>query len=310
MRARFSRLYVSSCWISTPTTSTLTRRLSLFESFQWWPLHEHGREDPPARRLHHRLHHRVGSGGSSDPQQPVSLPPGEPATSVKIWDTQTGERVIAHLFFFKYTMSLKSWIKCESGAFFFLTFFAVFHLADHPQLWDVWKQEQHHQFERGFSCGGGSIKVRDRSVFKDVVSVSTLFSESNPPPPHLCLPGSSLCTVSCTQSPHGVPPRLLFRATAPFSSSSPSCLGIWKARGDQCFVLDCTAAVFLLQLCAVLNSFTGLLCGPPRDYSFLSRARTSSPNARVEDSSSRQGVAFSVKALQAISWALWCIYCL
>lgn len=131
-----------------------------------------------------------------------------------------------------------------------------------------------------------------------------------PPPPHLCLPGSSLCTVSCTQSPHGVPPRLLFRATAPSSSSSPSCLGIWKARGDQCLVLDCTAAVFLLQLCAVLNSFTGLLCGPPRDYSFLSRARTSSPNARVEDSSSRQGVAFSVKALQAISWALWCIYCL
>ena len=55
---------------------------------------------------------------------------------------------------------------------FFLVFFAVmliltvFYPPDHSQLWDVWKQEQHHQSERGFSCGGGSIKVRDRSVFK------------------------------------------------------------------------------------------------------------------------------------------------
>ena len=65
----------------------------LFRHLQRRTLHEHGREDPPARRLHHRLHHRVGSGGSSDPQQPVPLPPGEPATGVKIWDSQAGERL-------------------------------------------------------------------------------------------------------------------------------------------------------------------------------------------------------------------------
>lgn len=193
MRARFSRLYVSSCWISTPTTSTLTRRLSLFESFQRWPLHEHGREDPPARRLHHRLHHRVGSGGSSDPQQPVSLPPGEPATSVKIWDTQTGERGIAHhLFFFKYTMSLKSWIKCERGAFFsqvFLLYFilqitlsygmfenksniinlkGVFPVEEDPSRWEIvlylkaWSPFQH--FSANLTPPPSSLSSRFKSV--------------------------------------------------------------------------------------------------------------------------------------------------
>lgn len=41
-----------------------------------------------------------------------------------------------------------------------------------------------------------------------------------------CLAGSSQCTVSCTQTPPGVPLRLSSEATAPFSSSSPSSLGI------------------------------------------------------------------------------------
>lgn len=310
MRARFSRLYVSSCWISTPTTSTLTRRLSLFESFQWWPLHEHGREDPPARRLHHRLHHRVGSGGSSDPQQPVSLPPGEPATSVKIWDTQTGERVIAHHLFFLNTRWVWSHESSVREVLFFSQVFLLYFILQITLSYGMFENKSNI-----INLKGVFPVEEDPSRWEIVLYLKTWspfqhFSANLTPPPHLCLPGSSLCTVSCTQSPHGVPPRLLFRATAPFSSSSPSCLGIWKARGDQCLVLDCTAAVFLLQLCAVLNSFTGLLCGPPRDYFFLSRARTSSPNARVEDSSSRQGVAFSVKALQAISWALWCIYCL
>lgn len=71
--------------------------------------------------------------------------------------------------------------------------------------------------------------------------------------------------------------------------------------GTSVLVLDRTAAVLLLQLCAVFNSFTGLLCGPPRDYSFLSAARTSPHNVLVEDPSSRQEAAFSVKLLQAIS---------
>lgn len=130
------------------------------------------------------------------------------------------------------------------------------------------------------------IQWRDRFI-----SVWRLFSKSNSDL-IFCLPGSSLCTVSCIQTPHGVHLRLPFRVTAPFSSSSPSCLGIWKARGDQCLVLDRAAAVFLLQLCAVFNGFTGLLCGPPLDYSFLSGARTSSHNVRVEDTSSRAGSSF------------------
>lgn len=190
---------------------------------------------------------------------------------------------------------MKSWINVR--VVFFLCcscFFAVFHLSDHPQLWDVWKQEQHHQFERGFSRGGGSIKVRETVLhsmtWHRFISVWRLFSNSDLL--IFCLPGSSLCTVSCIQTPHGVHLRLPFRVTAPFSSSSPSCLGIWKARGDQCLVLDRAAAVFLLQLCAVFNGFTGLLCGPPLDYSFLSGARTSSHNVRVEDTSSRAGSSF------------------
>lgn len=44
----------------------------------------------------------------------------------------------------------------------------------------------------------------------------------------------------------------LLGSTAPFSSSSPLSLGICQACGDQCFlVLDCAAAVFSLQWCAV-----------------------------------------------------------
>lgn len=102
--------------------------------------------------------------------------------------------------------------------------------------------------------------------------------------------------MSCTQTPRGVLPRFPIRATAPFSSSSPSCLGIWKARGDQCLVLDHVAAVFLLQWCMVFNSFTGLLCGPPRDSSFLSGARASSRIMGYgRRTSALQEVAFIVK---------------
>ncbi len=53
--------------------------------------------------------------------------------------------------------------------------FAVFCPPDHSQLWDVWKQEQHHQFERGFFCGGRSITVRDSSAFKDVAQFFNTF---------------------------------------------------------------------------------------------------------------------------------------
>lgn len=61
-------------------------------------------------------------------------------------------------------------------------------------------------------------------------------------------------------------------------------------------VLDHVAAVFLLQWCMVFNSFTGLLCGPPRDSSFLSGARTSSRIMRYgRRTSAQQEVAFIVK---------------
>lgn len=45
----------------------------------------------------------------------------------------------------------------------------------------------------------------------------------------------------------------------------------------------------------VINSFTGLLCGLIWDYFFPSKAMTSSANARIEDSSFWQEVAFNVK---------------
>ena len=50
-----------------------------------------------------------------------------------------------------------------------------------------------------------------------------------------------------------------------------------RLAGTSVLVLDRTAAVLLLQLCAVFSSFTGLLCGPPRDYSFLSAGRDLAP---------------------------------
>lgn len=61
-------------------------------------------------------------------------------------------------------------------------------------------------------------------------------------------------------------------------------------------VLDHVAAVFLLQWCMVFNSFTGLLCGPPRDSSFLSGARASSRIMGYgRRTSALQEVAFIVK---------------
>lgn len=94
--------------------------------------------------------------------------------------------------------------------------------------------------------------------------------------------GLSLCTVCCTRTPRGAPLWLLFKATAPFSSSSPSCLGIWKARGDQCFVLDREAAVFcyssdrsllvLLGCCAVrFGTLSSCVTPGPRPMTFWRR---------------------------------------
>lgn len=61
-------------------------------------------------------------------------------------------------------------------------------------------------------------------------------------------------------------------------------------------VLDHVAAVFLLQWCMVFNSFTGLLCGPPRDSSFVSGARAPSRIMGYgRRTSALQEVAFIVK---------------
>ena len=168
----------------------------------------------------------------------------------------------------------------------------IFHRPDHPQLWDVWKQEQHHQFERGFFGGGGSITVR--KSFCSGKSSQRLHVQSSDPA-SVSSVGSSLCTVSCTQTPRGVRLRLSSRATAPFSSSSPSCLGIWKAGGDPCLTSDCAAAVFSPQIRAVFSSLFGLLCGPIWDYYFLFRAWTCHRSDWIEGTSSGQEVAFSVK---------------
>lgn len=40
-----------------------------------------------------------------------------------------------------------------------MQFFIQFYL-DYTELWNVWKQEEYHQHERGFLCWGGPIQVR------------------------------------------------------------------------------------------------------------------------------------------------------
>lgn len=92
----------------------------------------------------------------------------------------------------------------------------------------------------------------------------------------------------------------------------PRRLGIWKARGDQRFVLDRVAAAFFLQWRAVFNGFTGLLCGPPLDFvpSCLEPERRPLILGRKIPAYFGEEVAFSVELLQAICWALWCMCCL
>lgn len=98
-----------------------------------------------------------------------------------------------------------------------------------------------------------------------------------------CVPGLSLCTVCCTQTPLGARFRLPTRWPAPLVSSSPPCLGIWKAGGDPCLVSDCDVTVFLFQWHTDSDSFTGLLCGPPWDVSFLCGVLASSPGIGAEE---------------------------
>lgn len=57
----------------------------------------------------------------------------------------------------------------------------VFYLADHSQLRHVWKQEQHHQPERGFYCGGRSIKVRSIVLCARKWSLFSLLANLTPP---------------------------------------------------------------------------------------------------------------------------------
>lgn len=229
---------LSSACRSCAVCLEMTHHVSL--SFQWRSLHEHGGENPSPRRLHHRLHHRVGARGPADPQQPVPLPPGEPATGAEIWDSQTGEML--------------TWPSVRR--------FALHRPAPvRPSL--LSRSRFHCCSSRRSPSVMGCLKTRAiSSIWKGLFlwrrthpgerAVSGLIPSHGfdlrlpaklTPPSSFCLPGSSRCTVSCTQTPRGVPLRLPFRATAPFSSSSPSCLGIWKAQGDQCSVLDRAAAV-------------------------------------------------------------------
>ncbi len=128
--------------------------LTLLFLWQWWPFHEHCREDPSSWWLHHRLHHRVSSWGPFDPKQLVPFSLGEPATGVQIRSTQTGEEVDTGTFD---TGSVKCSIIVLTQCLIFIVF--IFNL-DYIELWNVWKQEEYHQHERGFLCWGGLIQVR------------------------------------------------------------------------------------------------------------------------------------------------------
>uniref|UniRef100_A0A8D1SWA0 LFNG O-fucosylpeptide 3-beta-N-acetylglucosaminyltransferase n=1 Tax=Sus scrofa TaxID=9823 RepID=A0A8D1SWA0_PIG len=48
------------------------------------PLHEHGRADPAAGRLYHRLHRGGSAGRAPHPQWALPLPPGEPAAGAHL----------------------------------------------------------------------------------------------------------------------------------------------------------------------------------------------------------------------------------
>uniref|UniRef100_U3I3N5 LFNG O-fucosylpeptide 3-beta-N-acetylglucosaminyltransferase n=1 Tax=Anas platyrhynchos platyrhynchos TaxID=8840 RepID=U3I3N5_ANAPP len=86
-------IYIGKPSLDRPIQAT--ERIS--ENKMRGPLHEHGGEDPPARRLHHRLHHRVRAGRQAHPEQPLPLAPGEPPPGAQDGDPQTGDTKLRHV---------------------------------------------------------------------------------------------------------------------------------------------------------------------------------------------------------------------
>ncbi|XP_041893149.1 beta-1,3-N-acetylglucosaminyltransferase lunatic fringe isoform X1 [Corvus kubaryi] len=113
-------IYIGKPSLDRPIQAT--ERIS--ENKMWGSLHEHCREDPPARRLHHRLHHRVCAGREAHPEQPLPLAPGEPPPGAQVGDPQTGD----------------------------------------TELWHVRKQAQLHPHEGSLFCRGGPIQVPLRAL--------------------------------------------------------------------------------------------------------------------------------------------------
>lgn len=75
----------------------ILRKLSLDTvvlCFQFGEFHQHSREDPTSRWLHHRLHHRGAVGGRFDAHAPFPLSPGEPAEAAHWFCAGAGEREV------------------------------------------------------------------------------------------------------------------------------------------------------------------------------------------------------------------------
>lgn len=118
---------------------------------------------------------------------------------------------------------------------------------DYIELWNVWKQEEYHQHERGFLCWGGPIQVRQVPNTLDhiwilLLSIFVCMYKSNLS--FFSLSGLSQCTVCCTQTLRGALLRLPIRWLAPLLYPRPSLPRYLKGMRDQCGIGPCGRCVY------------------------------------------------------------------
>lgn len=168
-------------------------------------------------------------------------------------------------------------------------------LSDHPELWDVRKQEQHHQSERGVSCRGGSIEVRRWSERRRAQRPS-----ARPTPVCFVFQVQVGALSPVPRHPLVSPPGCLLGRPL-LSHPRPRCASVSERLAGT------NVTVWLLcSCCSGVRSLSRLLLG-------CCAARRTTPTSCLEPGpcplttgveDSGQEVAFSVKLLQAIGRAL------